>query len=77
MGQCEGLQTKEKHGSNGPFFSGKNGVRAVMKNKWPKYGEKTEFGGTLGLALSLWPPHSKIGGDATACNDSIFYRCRS
>ena len=37
-----------------------------MKNKWPKSGEKTGFGGTLGLALSLWPPHSKIGGDATA-----------
>ena len=49
------------------FFSLKkvHGVRAVMKNKWPKSDEKTGFGGTLGLALSLWPSHSKIGGDAT------------
>ena len=34
------------------FFTKKNiyRVRAVAKNKWPKSEEKTEIGGTLGLA---------------------------
>ena len=33
------------------FFVKKNHrIRAVTKNKWPKYDEKTGFGGTLGLA---------------------------
>ena len=32
------------------FQKEKRGVRAVMKNKWPKSSEKTGFGGTLDLA---------------------------
>ena len=33
-----------------------HGVRAVMKNKWSKSGEKTGFGGTLGVAPSVSGP---------------------
>ena len=48
-----------------PTFSVKkkvHGLRAVMKNKWPKSDEKTGFRGTLGFrfgSLSLWPPTRK------------------
>ena len=50
MGQCEGATGKNMDRMAYFFQLKKFIVRAVMKNKWPKFGEKTGFGGTLGLA---------------------------